>query len=223
MRISAGAPPPAEAVSLEDAMVLFDELADRPDIAFGYAQDGCYARAQLMCREMTERGLAPQKAWAFEGGSYLYVDMPDGKRVRWGWHVAPALAVRMPDGKAEDMVFDPGLFDGPVTLQEWGKMIHAQPEKLQIAPFGAPPKGYPGDYTSHQRWIDADGHARDTMHRYLKLQGFSQRVLFPTPVRQRFCDMRPYGFSQQGKTWVSAVQGGASAQKPKPPPAYVNR
>jgi glutaminase-like protein len=69
------------AVPFDKAMTIFDEVADRTDIAFGYAADGCYARAQLACLIMNARGLTPKKAWAFESGNSLSVKKPDGETI----------------------------------------------------------------------------------------------------------------------------------------------
>ncbi len=198
------------ALSFFDAMALFDRLADRPDIAFGYVRDGCYARAHLMCLEMEAQGLAPLKAWALE---YIYkgnpppVTMPNGKIARWDWHVAPALPVRMAEGDVRMMVFDPGLFDGPVPPEEWARLIHVTSEKIKILPFGAPPLDDNGDYipdnSSFTHREDILDHARATMEKYLSFQTAPRRTVFASAARKQACDQKPMSFSMQGKTWVS--------------------
>ena len=211
-----------DALPLEFALELFDDLADRSDIAFGYPNDGCYARAHKMCSRMMSMDLSPKKAWAFEGKGFkewLHVEMPDGKKVEWSFHVAPALSVQMPDGTVQDLVLDPGIFDGPVTLQEWGEVIHAAPENLQIALFGLAPEGHKGTYIPDSPMLNdyADTRAEETMRTYLDWQGIAPRVVFPTRMRKQFCQMQPVLFQQQGKTWVSVGQ-----QKPvmKMQPAF---
>jgi len=77
----------ADEIPFEQAMQVFDQLADRTDIAFAYAEDGCYARAHLMCLIINALGLTPKKAWAFEDRDYLSVQKPNGEKVIWGWHV----------------------------------------------------------------------------------------------------------------------------------------
>ncbi|MBU6474568.1 MAG: hypothetical protein KGL10_04715 [Alphaproteobacteria bacterium] len=197
-------------VSFKHALEIFDQLADRPDIAFAYTQDGCYARAHLMCRAMAMLGLAPQKAWAFESdGIYspcLYVTMPNGKKEEWGWHVAPALLVRMPDCSVQNLVFDPGLFDGPVTAHDWADLIHAHQENLQIVPFGTAPNGYTGHYLPHDPYANPDTHAKETMLKYLKWQDRAPRIVFQTDARRIFCRKKRIRLLKAGKTWVSVRQ-----------------
>lgn len=42
-----------------------------------------------------------------------------GQPVRWGYHVAPTVLVRQPDGTCRDMVIDPSLRPNPMTVPEW--------------------------------------------------------------------------------------------------------
>jgi len=204
-----------KAISFEQAMALFDELADSKDIAFNHVdrvghKDGCCARAHIMCRVIEEKGLVPKKAWAFTGRSnvVLNVKMPDADdTVTWGQHVAVALPVRLPDGTVKNLVIDPSLFDGPVPLQEWGKIMHAEPKNVQIAKFGIPPKGYNGDYDSDKpEKEDPDSLAKRTMIKHLKLQSSAQRIVFPTAARQLFNRIKNISAPRpQGRTWVSAA------------------
>jgi hypothetical protein len=195
----------AESVSLETAMAIFDQLANRADIAFAYDADGCYARAHLMCRALEAVGLKPKKAWAFEGSDELEVNKPDGRTLEWRYHVAAALPVKTADGAVQDMVFDPGLFDGPASLAEWGGVMNASREGLQIVPFGLPPKGYEGDYRPAVKTsFTTDESAVETMLRYLNHQGAAPRIVFRSQSRQRFCEMRAKSrLSQQ--PWFRAI------------------
>lgn len=192
-------------IPLKKALKIFDRLADNEDIAFGYPYNGCYARAHVMCNALKWMGLLPGKAWAFEGKKKLSVEL-GGKKYEWWSHVAPALAVRLPDKTVQDMVFDPGLFDGPVTLKEWGDIMKAPPEKLQIAPFGVAPKGYSGDYNTHLSSSSylADRDASQKMRTYRAWQNTPPRPVFPSKLRQQMP-------GKQGKTW--ATIGGAGAKK----------
>ena len=92
----------------------------------------------------------------------------------------------MPDDSVQDMVFDPGLFDGPVSLQEWGGIIGAKASQLQIAPFGESPKGYTGDYIpygSKEPLPQVYEQAVRTMSSYLKYQDASPRTVFQSQSR----------------------------------------
>lgn len=130
------------------AIALFDRLADMEDVAHGYPLNGCAARTHFMCLSILNSGLKPGKAWAFEGKEMLCVRMPGWQEpVLWGYHVAPTLPVLQGDGTVVDMVFDPGLFDGPVPLGDWGEIMGASPQKLQIVPHDRPPRGWDGNYS----------------------------------------------------------------------------
>ena len=198
---TADSPPP---VPLARAMEIFDQVADTEEIAFGYADDGCYARAHLMCRQLQQMGLTPKKAWAFEGKpNYLSVEIA-GRKHRWWFHMAPTLTVQMQDGAVEDMVFDPGLFDGPVSLKEWGEIMKAPPEKIQITAFDAPPAGYKGAYAPNDEISsDSDEKAKKTMTEYLKFQSTEPRKVFVSQSRQQISQTQNIQSRIQGKTWVT--------------------
>lgn len=209
----------ADAIPFEQAMQVFDQLADRTDIAFAYAEDGCYARAHLMCLIINALGLTPKKAWAFEDRDYLSVQKPNGEKVIWGWHVTAALPVKMPDGAVQDMVFDPGLFDGPVSLQEWGSIMGAKSSQLQIAAWGVPPSGYDGDYHPYRSkpLLEAYRSALGTMSDYLQYQDAGARTVFQSQSRQQFSQTQGGSNPPKGKTWQSvpiATQSAAIATAP---------
>ena len=99
--------PSRKAVPIDKVLEIFDQLADRKDIAFGYTASGCSARAHIMCHALMDMGFEPKKAWAFEGDDCLFMHKPNGGIQRWGWHVAPVLTVELPGGNVQDMVIDP--------------------------------------------------------------------------------------------------------------------
>jgi hypothetical protein len=99
------------AIEPEQAAAIFAEFAAAEELALEFPADGCYARTHLMVQRLLGRGLAPLKAWAFAASAadLLWTEAPghpDG-RVQWGYHVAPGLLVRTPDGDTREMVFDP--------------------------------------------------------------------------------------------------------------------
>lgn len=207
-------------LTLEKAVEIFDTLADMEDIAFGYPDEGCYARAHIMCRRLVEMGLAPQKAWAFETertlmGSLRY-SPPEGPLICWGFHVAPTLSVKMPDGRQQDMVMDPAIFDGPVSIEDWGKIMCAKPEKLQIVPFGTPPEGHTGDYDSvHSTGNLTDALATSRMKNYLAFQKHKQRTVHPSACREQAFQNQGREDRGQGATWISARNSPDSAGQTK--------
>lgn len=197
-------------VLFDRAILIFDMLADMEDIAFGYAADGCYARAHLMCCKLIEQNLMPKKAWAFEGEKNLTVKAPSGT-LKWWYHVAPVLSIEMPDKTVQDMVLDPALFDGPVSLQEWGKIMNAPPDKVQIVPFGVAPIGHGGDYDLENKTLpETDRQAEYMMKKYLGLQKKEPRKVFPSQSRQQ--SLQAQGGQAQGKTWVTFVESSQLSQ-----------
>ncbi|MFK7941789.1 MAG: protein-glutamine glutaminase family protein, partial [Paracoccaceae bacterium] len=119
------------ALSPEEAQALFDDMAAQADIPFDFPPDCCYARAERMSQLMTGRGIENRKAWAYASrpfgtldptnadGSLVRFPPGSGDPVQWGYHVAPTVLVRQPDGTCRDMVIDPSLRDTPVTVDEW--------------------------------------------------------------------------------------------------------
>jgi hypothetical protein len=197
------------AVPLDKALEIFDYLADRPDIAFGYSKNGCFASTHLLCRALQQMGLTAKKAWALEDDSdkqhvvKLSIDKPSGEKTSWWFHVAAALPVMMPDGRVEDLVFDPGYYDGPVSLKEWGDKMGALPQNREIIPFGLMPKDFFGDYTPYvPTSSQTDDHAKKRMAEYLKLQDAAPRLVFPSQTRRQFSQSQT--IPSQGTTWIAA-------------------
>jgi RHS repeat-associated protein len=115
--------PPAPTCSPKDADMLFTEQAAKKFMAFKYPQDGCYARAFFMARDINMTNAAG-KVWAFPsnypnaGLQVKTAHNPNGS-VNWTYHVAPTVQVKGSDGKITTMVIDPSLCSGPVTIDEW--------------------------------------------------------------------------------------------------------
>jgi len=158
------------------AAALFGAMAARPDIAFKFPVDGCYARAHLMVELMQAMGLNPGKAWTFQSpGDPLWVNTPNhpAGRVAWGYHVAPTLPVKGDDGVVRDMLMDPSMFGHPVTVQEWKDAQHDSPTVVQTAP-GVPPipsRGGSGYWPGPDPVEGPDAHAKETMEQYKMYEG----------------------------------------------------
>ena len=165
------------AIEPDQATAIFVEFAAAEDFALRFPADGCYARTHLMVERLLDRGLAPSKVWAFASGTtdLLWMatpDHPDG-RVQWGYHVAPVLIVRGPDGNAQEMVFDPLLFDRPVSVAEWQGALHDTPTLVRTAP-GEPPlpaRGGTGYWPGPDPLEGPDAHARETLEEYRSWNG----------------------------------------------------
>jgi hypothetical protein len=117
------------ALTPDQAQQWFDHFKnDRPDIPFNYPVDCCYTRAREMANEMSACGVPVQKVWNYAGpGEALRVPTtnvppnPDGSEgaVTWVYHVAPVVPVRQPDGSIQNMVIDPSMESGPVSIDKW--------------------------------------------------------------------------------------------------------
>jgi hypothetical protein len=155
--------PPAQTVSPAQVVAVFRHLAARPDIAFRRPEDGCYARAHLMVKQMLAWGLHPIKVWAFASGDELQVRTPHhpSGHVTWVYHVAPALRVRFPDGSQHWYVIDPSLFDGPVPIANWeGAQVRSpdgyHPFLCLTLPAEAPVRPFTGRTQGSGYWPAAD-------------------------------------------------------------------
>lgn len=206
------APDAASIVTPDRALEIFDTLANMPGLAHGYTDDGCYARAHLMCKQMIGMNLKPEKAWAFETpDNELKVNFPHGEQI-WWFHVAPTLGVDTGRGKAfEKMVFDPSLFDGPVTVDHWAKTMNADRKNVHVVPCGKPAPAQMGDYTPiHRTGWRTDAQAEKLMDEYIQLQneqGFMPQ-LFPSPLRRAVED-------QSASAEAFIRKGGPACPKPK--------
>jgi hypothetical protein len=142
---------PKTAPSLADAFQLFDHLAGLPHIAFDYIGSACESRTHLMALELIRRGHLPAKAWLFENDSPLICQKPgDDPALNYFWcyHVAPVLNVDAgpAQGGVIPMVFDPGLFDGPVPVGAWADAMKRRGRDVVVSPLGHSPQGYTGDF-----------------------------------------------------------------------------
>jgi len=166
------------AVSLPEAIDLFNDMADDKNIAFRYPNDGCYARSYLMIQRMMRLGVPASVIGRVYNEGSLRVNTPydfEGKGyVEWGWHVAPALQVIQNDGSITKMVIDPSLFDKPVSVDSW-RAIQNDPNS--IASFRGPSEPlYPGGGVYNPYGpdpVDIDYHARATMAMYILWEDFT--------------------------------------------------
>lgn len=173
-------PPGPRIMPLAEAFTIFEELADAGDIAFGYDRDGCAPRAHLIGRRLQHRGAAPGKAWAFERphNSLLGIAQPGRARAEWWYHVAASADVRMPDGEVARLVFDPGIFDGPVRLEQWAQQINAAAERVHATAWDECPRDWNGNYTpTSLAGPCTDEIAAHTMEGYGVLQEKGRRVV----------------------------------------------
>ncbi len=193
-----------DSIDLKTAIELFDRLADMEDLAFGYKRDGCYARAHIMCNTIFESGVIPKKAWAKEGsnGGFLNFHPPKSELIQWSWHVAPVIPVNISNDKTIDMIFDPAIFDGPATSEEWSKAISTDVDKVHIVNSTEIATGFRGNYTKGTSIdLDTNDEAKRTLEGYKKLQDEGQRSVLPSQTRQQAIE--EHQVPENGKTWIS--------------------
>lgn len=130
-------------VSMKRAQGIFDAMkatncdpltAPAPCISFMYPDNGCWARANEMCRLMTVMGEASRKVWITRGVKSLEAKTRNHPScvIKWYWHVAPTIAVRGPwFWQIRRMVIDPSLTTGPVTEAGWKNIMQDSTATLE--------------------------------------------------------------------------------------------
>jgi hypothetical protein len=108
----------ASVISEKSALELFEQFKSDKKMAFEFPIDGCYARATMMARIAEDNNVKVAKIYA-EGILRVLKASKDFPEVTWGYHVAPIVGVKQVDGAIVNMVFDPSLFDKPVTVDAW--------------------------------------------------------------------------------------------------------
>lgn len=154
------------------ALVLFREMAaarfvddrgtDTP-VPFHYPIDGCYFRAHRMSQLLTEKGYASERVFAVtnvdpECANYRlapesrYAGDREAPRVTWWYHVAPVIRVRVPERGLVEMVLDPSLAGGPITIDEWTRLMNPEPfERLTLDELRARVQESGGRFPADQR------------------------------------------------------------------------
>lgn len=120
--------PKVSAISLNGAATLFKRFQSETSIPHHYPVDGCYARATAMARIAQKMNLYMGKVFT-TGRLQVKTGNPAYPVAQWAYHVAPIIDVRQKDGRVMKMVFDPSLFDRPVSITEWNnRMLDQVPE-----------------------------------------------------------------------------------------------
>lgn len=164
---------------------LFREFKNNKEIPFNYPIDGCYARAHAMARMAEDQNITMGKVFA-EGYLRAQTELPNYPVVEWGWHVAPVAYVKTGPGEPELLVFDPSLFNEPVTVEEWkNKMLfdsEYQKPFLGELYYGSRYQYGPNDDEGYKRrwnYLDLED-TKDRLARYLPFQD-EQRPLHRAP------------------------------------------
>lgn len=110
---------------------IFKVMREDPIISWKYLGDSCSARGARVCREL-DRQLGIQCAKAYldccQGGESCEFAQErksclsfqtEFESHRWGYHTAPVFMVKKSDGSVVPQVFDLGMSDQPLSLNEW--------------------------------------------------------------------------------------------------------
>jgi hypothetical protein len=152
----------SQPIGLDQARKLFNTMAAQKDISFRFPTDGCYARAHIMVRRLQHMGYKPGKVWSFarKGESLRVKTANDPKGfVQWGYHVAPTIKTRLSNGKVYDLVIDPSMFRGLVTVSTWAKAQKTTQNRLPFickTRIGQAPTGPDGKKPGTGYWPGAD-------------------------------------------------------------------
>lgn len=111
-------------LSETQARDVFKKLKNDPENSFEYPLDGCYARAHRMAMQMDDMGINSGKA--FIEGDNIVIDTKIGT-IDWSYHVASLVIIKV-GNKLVPSVFDPSLFDKPVSYEDWKARILKRPE-----------------------------------------------------------------------------------------------
>ncbi|PIS11481.1 MAG: hypothetical protein COT73_03715 [Bdellovibrio sp. CG10_big_fil_rev_8_21_14_0_10_47_8] len=157
---------------------LFREFIQDKDIPFKYPIDGCYARATEMAKIAEDKKILMGRVYA-EGILVAKTDSAESPVVVWGYHIATVAYVKSQKGDVELMVFDPSLFDKPVTTEMWKQRMldRSSADKPVIRDFyyGSRFQYYRQSVEDNREsWSQVDlADARDMMKRYQPLQDLS--------------------------------------------------
>lgn len=173
-------------VSDEYAKVLFEILKGHKEIPFLYPQDGCYARAHAMALILEKLGVITGKIY-IEGKLQIESNRSPNGIVDWVYHVAPIVMVREGD-KEVLKVFDPSMFDHPVTVDEWENAQTSRPGTHKDRDFKTNRYAYwPDDQRSNPnsrtKFLNGDvENMKQTMEDYLIYQRWYDTNILNKPA-----------------------------------------
>lgn len=157
---------------------IFAEFARDGKIPYKYPIDGCYARATAMTKIAEAKKIEMGKVFV-EGHLQVKTSSKKYPIVNWGWHVAPVAYVKQPDGKVRIMVFDPSLFNAPVTLEVWkNRMLYKYDfynPVIKNIYYGSRYQYFKKKFEANKGfwWKDDLDNMKTTFSEYEKLQDFS--------------------------------------------------
>lgn len=199
-------------LTMEEAVEAFYEIADNERLLHFVTENGCAPRAYKIDLYFKLEGLQPSMVFAFaQEDKYLVVD--DDRRMQrrtdcggWRYHVAITIPVELEGGAIANLIFDPSLFDGPVTKKQWVNKINAHAHMVRSDMTHREVKAM-GNVAQEVHYLDLGGQ-RDFAHfqlKYKETQTHDRRVVSVSKICNHFFanrkDLRRKRF---GKTWTTS-------------------
>jgi uncharacterized Zn-binding protein involved in type VI secretion len=116
---------PADTITVEEAQKMFTDIKNNYDIPFAYKNDCCYARADKMSKIFADsnntikRSIVTQKYWYHVSQGEACLQLKSNTHIKWIYHVATVVKVDDGTGKTSAMIFDPSMFENPVSVDDW--------------------------------------------------------------------------------------------------------
>ncbi|HWU44995.1 MAG TPA: protein-glutamine glutaminase family protein [Bdellovibrio sp.] len=146
---------PVTIISRQKSVELFEEFRSHHEIPFDYPVEGCYSRATAMVRIAESQHIEMGKVF-IQGELSVKTKSLNFGTVDWTYHVAPVLYVK--DGASTKlMVFDPSLFDKPVTVDLWkNEMLKEKGTHLDRLFYSARYQVRPDEDKKKYGWLPDD-------------------------------------------------------------------
>lgn len=135
-------------LTANEAKKLFQDFRTMEEVPFNYPVEGCFARATAMARLAEKKNIITAKVFA-EGRLIAKTGSKRFDPVEWSWHVAPVLYVDSGKGPVLT-VFDPSLFDRPVSMPEFLEALESETQFLMLKRKGKVIRHYFGE--RFQNW-----------------------------------------------------------------------
>lgn len=100
--------------SYEEAQMIFNAFAARPDLPFKYTNNGCFSRTHVIACELFNQKIRTGKIWI--AGDLWNPHVEDQA---WSYHVAPLIYTRNEKNELEIYVIDPAIHKNLLTIDEW--------------------------------------------------------------------------------------------------------
>jgi len=148
----------------------FDKLAADKSVPFEYIKDGCYARAHIMCDQMTQDQINNSKMFVMLENPYGPGKLTAENKymqARWWYHVAPMVfAVDEKSKQVEPFIMDPSMAPRPLKPEEWIHAMWDEKTRIKIDVVHNPQYGPLESGGPNETFEESMPHARETCAEY---------------------------------------------------------